>query len=75
MKQFSEKSPVKVIAYIELSNYHYPMSGTKRTNYIKAQIKAVKDSGVEGWYAWSAHNSYDYLFQVLKGKEQPTTTD
>ncbi len=65
-KQFPEKSPVKVIAFIELSNYHFPMSGSKRSNYIKAQIKAVDDAGADGWYAWSAHNRYDYLFQVLQ---------
>jgi hypothetical protein len=65
-KQFPENSPVKVIAYIELSNYHYPMSGAKRMDYIRSQIKAVKDAKVEGWYAWSAHNKYEYLFQVLQ---------
>lgn len=72
-KQFPETSPVHVIAYIELSNYHYPMSGTKRMDYIRAQLKAVHDSGVEGWYAWSAHNKYDALFQVLQG--QNTTAE
>ena len=65
-QQFPDNAPVKVIAYIELSNYHYPMSGTKRVDYIKAQIKAVNDAGVEGFYAWSAHNRYDYLFRVLQ---------
>jgi len=65
-KQFPESAPVKVIAYIELSNHRYPMSGAKREDYIKAQIKAVDDAGVEGWYAWSAHNRYDYLFKVLQ---------
>jgi hypothetical protein len=67
-KQFDKNSSVKVIAFIELSNYHYPMSGAKRTAYIKAQLDAVKDAGVEGWYAWSAHNRYDYLFKLLQEK-------
>lgn len=69
-KQFPEKSPVKVIAYIELSNYRYPMSGEKRMDYISAQVKAVKDANVEGFYAWSAHNKYDYLFKVLQNQNK-----
>jgi hypothetical protein len=69
-KQLGTESPVKVVAYIELSNYHYPMSGTKRSDYIKAQLQAVKDAGVEGWYAWSARNQYDYLFQILQGQNK-----
>lgn len=67
-KQFHPDAQVKVIAYIELSNYHYPMSGQKRSDYIRAQLAAVKDAGVEGWYAWSAHNSYDHLFEVMQGR-------
>lgn len=69
-KQFPKDSPVKVIAYIELSNYHYPMSGAKRMDYIRAQLKAVKDADVEGWYAWSPSNKYDYLFQVLQSQNK-----
>lgn len=69
-RQLSKDSKVKVIAYIELSNYHYPMSGAKRMDYIRAQLKAVKDADVEGWYAWSPRNKYDYLFQVLQGQNK-----
>jgi len=73
-EQFGENRPVNIIAYIEMANYHYPkMGGAKRMDYIKAQIKAVKDSGVEGWYAWSANNHYDYLFKVLQN--QNTTAE
>jgi hypothetical protein len=64
--QFDNKPPVKLYAYIELSNYRYPLSGEKRLAYIAAQIKAVKDAGIDGWYAWSAHNQYDYLFRLLE---------
>jgi hypothetical protein len=72
--QFGENRPVNIIAYIEMANYHYPkMSGAKRMDYIKAQIKAVKDAGAEGWYAWSANNHYDYLFRVLQN--QNTTAE
>ncbi len=73
-KQFGENSPVKVIAYIELSNYHYPnMSRDQKQTYIKAQLQAVKDANVEGWYAWSAHNRYDNLFKVLQN-DKPAQT-
>ena len=69
-KQLAKDSPVNVVAYIELSNYHYPMSGAKRTAYIKAQLDAVKDSGAEGWYAWSPQNHYDYLFRLLQSQNK-----
>jgi hypothetical protein len=70
-KQFGPQIPIKVYAYIELSNYHYPMSRPKTLEYIKAQIKAVEAAGADGWYAWSPHNRYDNLFDVLQNK---TTT-
>jgi hypothetical protein len=63
--QFDDKMPSQLIAYIEMSNYHYPLSVTKKIAYIKAQIKATEDAGSDGWYAWSASNYYDVLFQVL----------
>jgi hypothetical protein len=63
--QFEGKMPVKLIAYIELSNYHYPLSRAKKLSYIQAQLKAVKDAGADGWYAWSPHNYYDVLFDLL----------
>jgi hypothetical protein len=68
--QFDGKIPVKVYAYIELSNYRYPLSSTKRVAYINAQIKAVKDAGADGWFAWSAHNKYDYLFRILTAENE-----
>lgn len=64
--QFNNKMPVKLIPYIELSNYHYPLSQTKKIAYIQAQLKAVKDAGVDGWYAWSPNNIYETLFKVLE---------
>jgi hypothetical protein len=54
--QFANPMPIKMYAYIELSNYHFPMSKPKTLEYIKAQIKAVHDAGGDGWYAWSPHN-------------------
>ena len=63
--QFEGDMPIKLYAYIELSNYHYGMSHEKTLAYIQAQLKAVKDAEADGWYAWSAHNRYDNLFKIL----------
>lgn len=65
-EQFDGKMPVKLYPYIELSNYHYPLSHEKKLKYIYAQIEAVQDAGADGWYAWSAKNYYDNLFTVLE---------
>jgi hypothetical protein len=79
-KQFDDnKMPIKMYAWIELSNYHFPMSRPKTLEYIKAQIKAVDAAGADGWYAWSPHNKYDNLFNVLENQkvdnDQNTATD
>lgn len=66
--QFDHNTPMKVYAYIELSNYHYPMSRPKTFEYIKAQLRAVDDAQADGWYAWSPHNRYDNLFTVLENQ-------
>jgi len=72
--QFDDKMPIKMYAYIELSNYHYPaMSRAKKIAYIKAQLKAVHAAGADGWYAWSPHNRYDNLFNILE--DQKTTRE
>lgn len=72
-KQFGaegkKKLPFKLYPYIELSNYHYPLSGDKKLAYIYAQIQAVEAAGADGWFAWSAHNVYDNLFKVLQTKQ------
>lgn len=68
----SQQLPMKVYAYIELSNYHYPMSHDKTLEYIKAQIKAVADANADGWYAWSPHNRYDNLFSILENQQKAT---
>ena len=67
-KQFNDAQamPVKIYAYIELSNYHFPMSHGKTLDYIEAQLDAVKEAGADGWYAWSPHNRYDNLFYILQ---------
>ena len=65
-KQFNHHIPFQVIPYIELSNYRYPMNYTQRQHYIRAQIHAVKDQDMNGWYAWSAKNQYNALFNLLE---------
>ncbi|MDR3478222.1 MAG: putative glycoside hydrolase [Gammaproteobacteria bacterium] len=63
--QFDNKMPVKLYAFIEISNYRYPLPGSKRRSYVVAEMKAVQDAGADGWYVWSAHNKYDYLFSLM----------
>lgn len=64
-QQFNNHPPFKIYPYIELSNYRYQLSGKERIAYIYQQIKAAKDSGSAGWYAWSPSNNYSRLFQLL----------
>lgn len=68
-EQFDHQTPFKVHAYIEMSNYHYRTAPGGAQNYIHQQIKAVEDSNVSGWYAWSAGNKYDNLFKVLSTRQ------
>ncbi len=68
--QFADDMPIKMYAYIELSNYHYPMSREKKLSYIKAQLQAVEEAGADGWYAWSPHNRYENLFSLLKSQQK-----
>lgn len=65
-KQLDGQPPIKIYAYIELSNYHYSMNHTDTLDYIKAQLHAVKEANADGWYAWSPHNRYDNLFKILE---------
>lgn len=64
-----DKTPVKMYAYIELSNYHYKMTKDQKIAYIKAQIRAVNAAEADGWYAWSPHNRYENLFHVLQNEK------
>lgn len=65
-KQFGSAMPIKMYAYIELSNYRYRMSKEKTLEYIEEQIEAVNHAGADGFYAWSPHNRYENLFKVLQ---------
>jgi hypothetical protein len=45
------------------------MTHQKTLEYIKAQLKAVEESGADGWYAWSPHNRYNNLFSILESQK------
>ncbi len=65
--QFNNVLPFKLYPYIEVSNVRYRIgSATNKMIYIFNQIKAVQDSGADGWYAWSPQNKYNNLFNALE---------
>lgn len=64
-RQMGQKQ-VPVFAYIELFNHRHRMDTEERINYIRAELRAVREAQVEGWMAWSAGNHYDILFDVLR---------
>lgn len=69
-KQFkNEPLNFKLIPFIELSNYRYPLSKTEKTKYIQDQMRASEDANADGWYFWSAGNKYQNLFEILKSKQ------
>lgn len=70
-EQLKDQPPVKITAFIEASNYRYPLPGAKKTNYVREEIKAVQDANVEGFYFWSANNIYDHVFNVLQSQQAP----
>ena len=66
--QFRGRMPFRLIPYIETYNYRYRLPGKARHDYIHAQLRAVQDANAHGWYAWSANNRYEPLFQVLSNR-------
>lgn len=79
VKHFDGDAPFKVHAFIEAANYHYikKTSNAQKQKYLLEEIRAVEDAkDVSGWYVWSANNSYDNLFEVLKNnKIRSSSTD
>lgn len=65
-QQMDGDAPFKLVPYIEMYNFRYPVANSQRSKYIYSQIKATEDAGSNGWYAWSANNKYDYLFDALE---------
>ena len=64
-QQYPSTTPFKVYPYIELSNYKQQFTEDQLIAYINGQIAAVEDAKADGWYAWSAGNKYDRLFNIL----------
>jgi len=60
------QSRVPVLAYIELFNHRFKLTPEERVDYIRAQLRAAREAKAEGWYAWSAGNRYDVLFNLLR---------
>jgi len=74
-EQLKDQPPVKITAFIEASNYRYPLPGGKKAHYVSEQIRAVEDANIDGWYFWSANNLYEHVFNVLQSKQStPKTT-
>lgn len=66
-KQLGEEAKrVRIYAYIEQTNYRYPLTYQQKLKYFAAQMKGAQDAGVTGWYVWSPNNKYNVLFQVLR---------
>ena len=64
------KHSTRIIPYIEMSNYQIHHTRNETKHYILRQIQAAQDSGSDGWYAWSASNYYQLLFEVLDTMQQ-----
>ena len=74
--QFNNKPPFQVHAFIEAANFHYisKTSNADKQKYLLQEIRAVEDAkDVAGWYVWSANNSYDNLFAVLRNNQTRAT--
>lgn len=67
--QIKASPNVKIYAFIELSNYRYPLSPDAKVKYILDEMRAVRDSGADGYYVWSDANKYDILFSVLRNHQ------
>ncbi len=65
-KQFNGHPPFKIVPYIEVSNPRYRYTGKNKMKYIYEEIRAVQDSDVDGWYAWSPTNKYRSLFKTMQ---------
>lgn len=75
-RQFDHHPPFKVHAFIEAANYHYisKTSNAEKQAYLLKEIRAVEDAhNASGWYVWSANNSYDNLFHVLRNNQTKST--
>lgn len=76
-QQLKDEKPVRIIAFIEASNYRYPLSKAQKFHYVGEEVRAAEDAGIHGWYFWSANNIYDHVFKMLesRGKSIPKTAE
>jgi hypothetical protein len=59
-------APVSVYAYIELFNHRFKLTTEQRVEYIREQLRAVREANAQGWIAWSSGNYYEILFNVMR---------
>ncbi len=69
-KQLANFPKVHIYAYLELFNFRYPMNYATKVKYIQAQIQGAMNGGANGWYAWSANNHYNILFNILQSRKK-----
>ncbi|MDH5720260.1 MAG: putative glycoside hydrolase [Spirochaetia bacterium] len=66
----------RVVAYIQGFDMKITNSGLTMSEYVKAQIKAVKDARGDGWIIWNPRNDYEDSFkamnEVIEDKEKLT---
>ena len=55
----------RIDAYLEMFNFRFRMPNEQRAHYIRRQVQGAMKGGADGWYAWSATNSYGMLFDLL----------
>lgn len=67
-EQLKDKKPVRIIAFIEASNYRYPLSKAQKFHYVGEEVRGAEDAGIHGWYFWSANNIYDHVFKMLESR-------
>lgn len=63
---------VKIFAYIELFNLRFPLTREAKIKYILEEMRAVRDAGADGWFAWSANNYYRLLFSIRQSYPDKT---
>ena len=71
VKEGVEKSKARlphrrIVAYIQGFNIKVKPSQLNFVHYIKAQIKACKDSASDGWIIWNSRNEYSPAWQAIE---------
>ena len=61
-KRRTKDVKAKIVPWIQ----GFQMGKKLDANYIKNEIQAVKDSGIEGYLIWNSKNNYKYVWEALK---------